>query len=130
MADKVGYKNPPKYSRWTKGQSGNPSGRPKRITEFKDDLAQELGEIIRINEGGRQRQITKQRALIKALTAGGIKGNARAASLVIGWAARLIEADGAEGAAPGVSEADQKIVEAYLEREVERRMAARKRDDQ
>jgi hypothetical protein len=27
---KVGYKSPPKHTRWKKGQSGNPKGRKKR----------------------------------------------------------------------------------------------------
>jgi hypothetical protein len=37
--------------------------------------------------------MTKRRALIKALTAGSLKGNARAASLLISLCARVIEVD-------------------------------------
>jgi Family of unknown function (DUF5681) len=120
---KVGYRCPPESARWRKGQSGNPNGRPKKPANFADDLLSELAEFIQVTEGGKVRRITKQRALIKALTAGGIKGNARAASLLISWLARVIEG-GPEGHALAEIDAkDRKIVEDYLERQVQLRLA-------
>jgi len=127
MVKKVGYGSPPEQSRFRKGQSGNPYGRPKRPAQFGDDLMAELAEVIQITEAGKVKRITKQRALIKALTAGGIKGNARAASLLMGWCAKVIEADpgvSAEAAALGAE--DRKIVEDYLERQVQLRLARQK----
>jgi hypothetical protein len=129
MDRKVGYASPPKHSQFAKGQSGNPSGRPKRPRAFGDDLMAELAEVIEITEGGRRKRITKQRALIKALTAGGIKGNARAASLLMGWCARVIEAEGGNDSAEGLSAEDRKIVEDYLERQVQLRLAAKGESD-
>ena len=38
----VGYGNPPKESRFKKGQSGNQRGRPKGSKNLKTDLAEEL----------------------------------------------------------------------------------------
>lgn len=119
---KVGYGSPPEHSRFRKGKSGNPSGRPKRPAEFGDDLMAELAEVIEISEGGKRKRITKQRALIKALTAGGIKGNARAASLLMGWCARVAE-EAPKFTEADLTEEDRKIVEAYLERQVELRLA-------
>jgi predicted phage terminase large subunit-like protein len=91
MANKSGYASPPESARWRKGQSGNPSGKRKKTANFSSDLMAELAELIQVTEGGKTRRITKQRALIKALTAGGIKGNARSAALLFGLCIRLIE---------------------------------------
>lgn len=63
----VGYKRPPREHQFKPGQSGNPKGRPKLIKDFKTDLREELEEIITIQEGGKSKPITKQRALIKKL---------------------------------------------------------------
>jgi hypothetical protein len=37
--DKVGFSSPPKTTRWRKGQSGNPKGRPKSKSEIMLDAA-------------------------------------------------------------------------------------------
>jgi uncharacterized protein DUF5681 len=37
--DEVGFSNPPKTTRWQKGQSGNPKGRPKSKSEMVQDAA-------------------------------------------------------------------------------------------
>jgi hypothetical protein len=79
----VGYRKPPKASRWRKGQSGNRRGRLKGTRNFKTELTEELGEIIDIKERGVARRITKQRALVKAMTAKAVQGDTRAANILI-----------------------------------------------
>lgn len=44
----VGYGKPPKHSRWKKGQSGNPRGRPKGTRGLKTDLHDELVATMEI----------------------------------------------------------------------------------
>jgi hypothetical protein len=83
MTKPVGYKNPPEHTRFKKGQSGNPRGRIKGQCNLKTDLVAELREVIQVNEGGTPRRITKQRALLKAMTARAIGGDGRAAALVV-----------------------------------------------
>lgn len=124
MPEDVGYGRPPKHSRWKKGQSGNPRGRPKAKRDPGDELLAELGELIQITEGGRTRSITKMRALIKSLIARAIKGDTRAGNLILVWRARQL-ADNPE-AEPDLSPQDRKIVEEYLDRQVELRLAKRK----
>jgi hypothetical protein len=77
------HRNPPKHTRFKKGSSGNPSGRPKKVATFKSDLAAELQEKITLTENGKERRITKQRAFIKTLTAAAIKKDIRAVSALL-----------------------------------------------
>jgi hypothetical protein len=123
MANKAGYARPPESGRWRKGQSGNPCGKRKKPANFGNDLMAELAEVIQLTEGGNVRRITKQRALIKALTAAAIKGNTRAANLLIHCYARAIEGDPEGQAAAELDAKDRKIVEDYLERQVQLRLA-------
>ena len=123
MTEKVGYRSPPDHTRWTKGQSGNPSGRPKRPKKLEEDVLAELGETITINEGGRSRKITKQRALIKGHTSRGIKGDTRSAKLIFELMARAAAAFSGQEAASESTAADLKIIEDYIEEQVELRLA-------
>jgi hypothetical protein len=94
----VGYRRPPKASRFKAGQSGNPNGRPKGAANLANDLAAELNEQITVGEGSRSRRVTKQRALIKALMAQALNGDVRATTALLALYARLIsEPTAAEG---------------------------------
>ncbi len=89
----VGYKKPPPRSRFRKGRSGNPKGRPKATKNLKTDLMEELRERILLREGTTQKRVSKQRALVKSLTAKAIKGDTRAASAILGMIYRLLEGE-------------------------------------
>jgi hypothetical protein len=47
---RTGHKNPPVEHRWKKGQSGNPSGRPKKASTPQQDIAALLFEPIHVND--------------------------------------------------------------------------------
>ena len=58
----VGYRKPPKHTRFKPGRSGNPRGRAKETRNLRTDLVDELAERILISEGGRRRADVKGRA--------------------------------------------------------------------
>ena len=78
----VGYKRPPMHTRFKNGRSGNPNGRPKGTKNLTADLAEELQERVLVKEGAKQRQISKQRAMIKSLMAKAMKGDTRATTVI------------------------------------------------
>ena len=86
----VGYRKPPKATRFKPGQSGNPKGRPKSSPNLANDLSAELGEQITVREGGQARHISKQRALIKSLMAKALQGDVRATTALLALYARVI----------------------------------------
>jgi hypothetical protein len=86
----VGYRRPPKATRFKAGQSGNPKGRPRGSPNLATDLSAELGEQITIREGGQARQVSKQRALIKSLMAKALQGDVRATTALLALYARSI----------------------------------------
>ena len=87
----VGYKKPPPQTRFRKGRSGNPKGRPRATKNLKTDLMEELAERISLREGTIRKRVSKQRAMVKTLTAKAIKGDTRATSAILGMIYRLLE---------------------------------------
>jgi hypothetical protein len=66
---------PPEHSKFKKGQSGNPNGRPRKLPELDKLLAEVLGE----EKDG----ITAGEAILKAIRAKAAKGDVRAAELLL-----------------------------------------------
>jgi hypothetical protein len=87
----VGYGNPPKGSRFKKGQSGNRRGRPKGSKNLKTDLTEELQTEIKVREGSRAIKISKQRAIVKTLIAKTLAGDGRAATTLTSLMYRVLD---------------------------------------
>jgi hypothetical protein len=72
----VGYAKPPVATRFKKGMSGNPSGRPRNRGKSVEDLIlQETNRPIIINEGGKRKKVTVIEAVLRSHLASAIKGN-------------------------------------------------------
>ncbi len=112
----VGYGRPPKHTRFQKGRSGNPAGRPKGALNLATILARILQEPVVITEHGRKTTITKFEAVVKQVTNKAVLGDARASNQVF----TLVQAQERqlEGPEPAteLSEADQRVRDRILNR--------------
>ena len=92
--ESVGFGKPPTSSRFQKGRSGNPRGRPKnRHREIPYDAV--LGQMVTIREEGREQRVTAAEAFLLQLTQKGLAGDSAAAraSLEAIEAARAVRGD-------------------------------------
>jgi hypothetical protein len=64
------YRKPPVHTRFKKGQSGNPSGRP--VKNLAGLLAAALNEKVTVTENGKRRKVTKREAVIAQLVNKGL----------------------------------------------------------
>jgi hypothetical protein len=74
----IGYGRPPQQTRFRKGQSGNPKGRPKGSRALASIWLRAMNEKVTINENGQRRRITKQEAAVKQLANKAASGDKRA----------------------------------------------------
>jgi hypothetical protein len=71
--DVIGYKSPPRSTRYLAGVSGNPKGRPKRKRGL--PYAWILDRLVRIKDGGRARQVTGEEAFFLYLRKKALDGS-------------------------------------------------------
>ena len=74
----VGFRRPPKGTRFRKGVSGNPSGRPRKPQDFDQQLLREAGAFVTINENGRRVRISKHNVVIRQLVHKAMAGDLHA----------------------------------------------------
>ena len=85
----VGYGKPPKNTRFKPGQSGNSAGRPKSPRSLARDLLEVMYEPVTVGEGETRETLSKQRSILRSLTAKAMEGDPKATALVIDLVQRL-----------------------------------------
>src|ERR1700736_1977557 len=73
----VGYKKPPRHSRFQPGRSGNPRGKQKGVRNFGTDVKRTLEVPVRLNDQGRARRGATQEAALPLMREKALKGDAR-----------------------------------------------------
>jgi hypothetical protein len=108
----VGYGKPPRHTRFVKGQSGNPRGRPSGTKNFTTLLNEALNETVIVTENGGRRKVSKRQAILTQLVNRSATADLRAIKLLFDIVRDLehpTEAASPEAAASG--EADHKVIE-------------------
>src|SRR5438874_12382842 len=108
----VGYGKPPRHTRFAKGQSGNPQGRPPGAKNLSTVLRKALNETVIVTENGGRRKVTKRQAIITQLVNRSAPADFRAIKILLDIV-RDIERH-TEPSAPETSEfseADEKVLE-------------------
>ena len=112
----VGYGKPPQHTRFKKGESGNPSGRPKGSKNLTTLLEKELKQRVVVTENGRRRSITKQEAMVKHLVNKAVSGDRSLMQLLLDEI-RLLEARAASSpSGTNLDEADREVMRQIQER--------------
>jgi hypothetical protein len=113
-ASKVGYKRPPRHSRFRSGQSGNPRGRERSVRNLRTDVKATLAGSIVLNERGKPKRVSTQEAMLLRLKEKALKGDTRFLELLIRLAQMFN--DDTPSDTSGVQDMmaeDREILEAY-----------------
>ena len=107
----VGYGKPPRHTRFQKGRSGNPTGRPRGKKNLATLLSDALDEPVIVVENGRRKKISKRQAIITQLVNKSASADLKATQILLAML-RDIEsrADPGSDDIPAFTEADQQII--------------------
>jgi hypothetical protein len=78
---KVGYRRPPKYTQFKKGQSGNPKGRRPNSQNLKTIMEKTSFELIKVTANGKPRRLPAIEAAMRSLQTRALKGDGKALEL-------------------------------------------------
>lgn len=112
----VGYRKPPKATRWKKGQSGNPNGRPKNARGLKTDLRAELVSRMEIKMNGKVVSGTRQQLMLRTLSARAASGDVRATRILLDLVMQVFGPEDHGASQRRLSPQDQQILDELLAR--------------
>ena len=112
----TGYGNPPMHTRFTKGRSGNPKGRPKGSQNLATILAKAGRQRVKVTENGRTRYITKFEASMLQLMNQAVSGDLKAIHELQLWTIAPEDPDQAALSQTVPREADEIVMANLLER--------------
>jgi hypothetical protein len=113
----VGFCRPPEATRFKKGVSGNPKGRPKGSLNVATAFTKALREKVVINEGGKRKTVTKLEAALKQLVNKAASGDHRSCQQLIDLARDAeVKQQASAGQDSGLTELDQEVLEGILKR--------------
>jgi hypothetical protein len=112
----IGYGKPPKRTQFTKGQSGNPKGRPTGSQNFATLLHKIGRQRVRVTENGGSRHISKFEATMLQLTNKAASGDLKAIRELLCWIRSLEDSEQASARPPVLQEGDNAVMASIIER--------------
>jgi hypothetical protein len=109
----LGYRKPPKHKQFKPGQSGNPRGRPKGSKNESTILHGILHRKIKVQEGGRSRQVTILEAMLTRFAQDSLKGNVKSAAFLLNRYGTLVSGEIEQS---GLNSDDEAVLEAFVTR--------------
>jgi hypothetical protein len=107
----VGYGKPPLHTRFQKGRSGNPKGRPRGKKNVSTLLSAALDAAIIVVENGRRKKISKREAIITQLVNKSASADLKATQIVLAMLQDVeARADNSSDSA-AFTAADQEIIQ-------------------
>jgi hypothetical protein len=112
----VGYGKPPTETRFVKGASGNPRGRPKGSKNVFSVMQKAARERITVTQNGRVRTLTKLEAGATQLSNKAAGGDLRAIRELLLWSRQAEEALSADLPPDAMQEADRAVMASLVKR--------------
>ena len=113
---KIGYRKPPKGTRFKQGTSGNPNGRPKGSRNFKTDVKETLESPVHFQANGQTKTIPTRRAALERLRVKALKGDARSLDRLLELARIYDDDDIPDTATSVLAPSDEAILDNFLRR--------------
>jgi hypothetical protein len=113
----IGYGKPPRATRFKKGCSGNPKGRPRGTLNVATVFVKTLRERVVINENGQRKTVTKLEAALKQLVNKAASGDLRALAQLVTLAQDVETKQSMLGMQePVLGDLDQEVMDGILKR--------------
>ena len=106
----VGYGKPPLHTRFQKGKSGNPKGRPRGKKNMSTLLSTALNASIVVVANGRRKKITKREAIVTQLVNKSAAADLKATQIVLAMLRELESQDDGSADPAVFTEADHEII--------------------